>query len=435
VRLVVRPGKNISGNIKVPADKSISHRALILGSIADGVSHVRNWLPSGDCMVTLDAMRAMGINIEMANQTVSSADISIHGVGKNGLIAPSQPIWCGGSGTTMRILSGLVAGQTWSATLDGHAGLRRRPMERIAEPLRLMGAEVQTREGLPPLRISGGELNGIDFKMRQASGQVQSAIMVAALYAKGKTTIRQGPSRDHTARMLREMGVEVQETPHAVIVSPLEGELKPLDISVCGDMSSAAFPLVASLILPDSSVQIQKVGINPTRTGLVDVLREMGAEIDFLNPHEEANEPVADVSSHSIPLQAVQVGGDTVVRMIDEFPIFAVAATQAQGKTTVHDAQELRVKETDRIKAIVDELRKMGAQIIALPDGFDCYGPSRLHGAIVQSDGDHRIAMALAVAGLLATGETIIEGAEVIADSFPGFEKTMQSLGAEITIE
>lgn len=432
--LTVKPAIRLTGDITVPGDKSLSHRAVMFASLAEGESRIADWLPAGDCRATVEAMRALGVQIDVLSPGETSAELVIRGVGLQGLKSPAAPINCHGSGTTMRLLAGIVAGASLDVTLDGHEGLRRRPMQRVARPLRLMGADVQTRDGRPPMRIRGGRLSGIDYEMPIASGQVKSAILLAGLFAKGQTVVRQpGPARDHTERLLQAQGVTLVSTGKGVIrLTPPSQPLRPLNLAIPGDFSSAAFPLVAALLVPHSHLKIEGVNVNSTRTGLLDVLQKMGAQITLSNLREAAGEPLADLAVQSSALRGAEVQGDTVVRMIDEFPIFAVAATQAQGYTIVRDAAELRVKETDRIKATVDELRKMGAHLIPHPDGFEVHGPTPLKGAVVDSDGDHRLAMALAIAGLIAEGETIVKNAGVIADSYPGFTAMLKRIGAEV---
>ncbi len=429
MRLRVQRCPTLRGSVTVPGDKSITHRALLLGAIAQGVSTVRNWLPSADCQATLDALGALGVRVEQ----ISPSELLVHGVGLRGLKPPVAPIDCQGSGTTIRLLSGILAGQPFTSTLDGHAGLRRRPMERVAVPLREMGADIKTQDGCPPLTITGGNLSGIDYHLPVASAQVKSAVLLAGLYADGQTTVRQpGPSRDHTERMLRAQGVPIESRDDTITLTSDTRALAPISLPIPADFSSAAFPLVAALLVGEADVRVEGVGVNSTRTGLLDVLGEMGAEIIWLNRTEQGGEPVADLVVRSSGLRGVEVCGETVVRMIDEFPILAVTATQAQGETLVRDARELRVKETDRIASVVAELRALGAPIEERDDGFVVAGPTRLRGAQVRSHGDHRLAMALVVAGLIAEGETIVEGADVIADSFPGFVDLMRRLGAEI---
>ena len=429
MKLRVRSCEVLRGTLTVPGDKSISHRALLLGGIAEGVSTVRNWLPAADCQATLGAMRALGLQVDQPSPT----ELLVHGHGLRGLRAPLAAIDCRGSGTTMRLLAGILAGQPFSSTLDGHAGLRKRPMERVAIPLREMGAAVETHDGCPPLTITGGNLRGIDYRLPVASAQVKSAILLAGLYAKGQTTVRQpGPTRDHTERMLTAQGVQVETRDDTVRQSPHSRPLDPFSLTIPSDFSSAAFPLVAALLVRNAELTLQRVGINPTRTGLLDMLTEMGAGLVHLDRSQQGGEPVADLMVRSSELRGVEVSGKVVVRMIDEFPILAVAATQAEGETLVRDAGELRVKETDRIAVVVAELRALGASVQEREDGFVVHGPTQLRGARVHSHGDHRLAMALVVAGLIAQGETLVDGAEVIADSFPGFVSLMRELGAEI---
>jgi 3-phosphoshikimate 1-carboxyvinyltransferase len=415
--------------VTVPGDKSITHRALLMGAVAQGVSTVRNWLPAADCQATLNALRALRVDVEQ----ISPTELLVNGVGLRGFRPPAAPIDCQGSGTTMRLLAGILAGQSFASTLDGHAGLRRRPMERVAVPLREMGAEVVTHNGCPPLTVAGGNLRGIDYQLPVASAQVKSAILLAGLYAEGQTVVGQpGPSRDHTERMLRAQGVSIRSGDDTITLAPDTRPLAPISLTVPADFSSAAFPLVAALLVGVGEVTLEGVGVNSTRTGLLDVLDEMGAEITWLNQTEQGGEPVADLMVRSSELRGVEVGGELVVRMIDEFPILAVAATQARGETLVRDARELRVKETDRIASVVAELRAMGAPIQEQEDGFVVEGPIRLRGARVHSHGDHRLAMALVIAGLIAEGETVVEEADVFADSFPDFVSLLQELGAEI---
>jgi 3-phosphoshikimate 1-carboxyvinyltransferase len=338
----------------------------------------------------------------------------------------------------MRLLAGTVAGRAFDGqevTLTGHPQLLRRPMGRIARPLRRMGAHVETVDGHGPLTIRGAALRGWEHTLPVASAQVKSAILLAGLYADGPTVVHQpGPARDHTELMLAAMGADIDMDGLTLTLTPPAAPLAPLILTVPGDMSSAAFPLVAGLLVPGASVTVEAVGVNPTRTGLLDVLRAMGADIIGETAGSQGSEPVAHVRARSSRLRGAQVGGHTVVRMIDEFPLLAVAATQAEGVTTVRDAAELRVKETDRIACIASELGKMGGRIVPQPDGFAVAGPTPLRGAVVDSHGDHRIAMALAVAGLVAHGQTVVQNANCIADSFPGFDRVMGTLGAAVRV-
>ena len=435
-QLVVRSGSPLCGSIEVPGDKSISHRAVILGAIAEGPAHVENFLPSADCRATVEVLRALGVEIEER----SPASLVVHGQGLEGLREPEVVLDCVRSGTTMRLLAGLLAGQPFLSLLSGEAQLRRRPMARVVEPLRQMGAVVLGREGgkKPPLAIQGGHLRGLDYVLPVASAQVKSALLLAGLFADAPTRLQvPGPARDHTERMLLAMGANVRSVGATVDLEP-GGRLRSLNVDVPGDFSSAAFLIVAATLVPGSEVTLKGVGVNPTRTGLLDVLQAMGAEISLGNERIASGEPVADLTVRAAELSGVEVGGETVVRMIDEFPILAVAASQAKGRTVVRDASELRVKETDRIATAVEELRRLGAEIEARPDGFVVQGPTplgstRMEGSLVHSHGDHRLAMALVVAGLLAQGETRVQDVNCIADSFPGFEAKVALLGGQVS--
>ncbi len=442
-QLLVCPGAPLRGQARVPGDKSISHRALMLGALADGVSHVAGFLPGGDCLATLGCMRALGVEISLdglngfdGEDSVSSVDVIIHGRGLRGLQAPSAPLDCIRSGTTMRLLAGILAGQDFDSALGGDPQLLARPMRRVVEPLRALGADISDTDGHGPLVIHGRRLRGGEYTLPVASAQVKSAILLAGLFADSPVTARQpGPSRDHTERMLAAMGVEVVTSGLDVRLLPAARPLAPLNLTIPADISSAAFPLAAALLVPDSEITLTDVNTNWTRTGLLDVLAAMGAEIALMNEGEQGGEPVADLVVRSASLVGTEIGGDTVARMIDEFPILAVAATQARGTTVVRDAAELRVKETDRVAVVVEELRKLGARIEPLPDGFIIEGPTPLRGAAVDSHSDHRLGMALAVAGLVSEGETVIENAERIVDSFPGFVAVMAGLGGNLQME
>jgi 3-phosphoshikimate 1-carboxyvinyltransferase len=426
-QLAVRSGLPLRGRVCVPGDKSISHRALILGAIAEGLSRVENFLPAADCRATLGAVRALGIEIEEQTPTT----LTVHGRGLAGLQEPDSVLDCARSGTTLRLLAGLLAGQSFFSVLSGSAQLRQRPMGRVAEPLRRMGATVLGRDGgrWPPLAIQGGNLCGMEYRLPVASAQVKSALLLAGLYADSPTTLLvPGPARDHTECMLLAMGGELELGDGSVGIRP-GSELQPLDVVVPGDFSSAAFLIVAATLVAGSEISIESVGVNPTRTGLLDILWAMGASVMLHDERRVFGEPVADLAVRGAELHGVEVGGALVVRTIDEFPVLAVAATQAQGETVVRDAAELRVKETDRIATTVKELHRMGAEIEALSDGFVVHGPTPLKGTTVHSHGDHRLAMALVVAGLIATGETLVQDVACIADSFPGFVSTIARLG------
>ncbi len=419
------------GRCSVPGDKSISHRAVIFGSIAEGRSYIRNFLDGHDCKATMGIMRAMGVTID----EISSTQLEIQGVGLDGLQEPGGVLDCDNSGTTMRLLAGLLSGQQFVSVLSGTAQIRGRPMARIVDPLRTMGAQLFGRQNgrYAPLTIAPSRLKAIEYQMPVASAQVKSCLLLAGLYAHGLTVVHQpGPARDHTERMLRSMDAPVIALGNTTHSERPQSPLKPLSIFIPGDISSAAFLLVAASALPDSNLTILDVGINATRTGIVDALSEMGASIRRRERPHQGGEPVADLIVSGGGLRGLEFGGGQIVTMIDELPVLAVAATQAEGRTIVRDAQELRIKETDRIATTVFELKKMGAKIQETADGFIVDGPTQLSGTSVDSRGDHRLAMALAVAGLIADGETTIHNAHVTADSFPGFESTLRALDVDV---
>ncbi len=425
-QFTLRPGGEIRGKITVPGDKSISHRAVMLASIAQGTSYIRNWLAAGDTEATLGAMRDLGARIERQD----ASTLTIEG----GPLRPSpNPLNLKNAGTGIRLLAGIMVGQPFASTLDGSEQLRRRPMRRIIDPLTRMGADIRAANGCCPLTIRPAALTGAHYDMPIASGQVKSALLLAGLYADTPTTVTQpSPARDHTERMLRAMGVRIDQEDEAGNCLTLYpgGRLEPLDITVPGDPSSAAFPLVAALLVPGSDLTITGVDLNPTRTGMLDALAEMGADFAISNRLTQAGEPVGDIQVKSSALRGVDIGGETVVRMIDEFPILMVAATQAEGETIVRDARELRVKETDRIAVMAAELRKLGAVIEEREDGFRIVGPQRLSGGQVDGHDDHRIAMSLTIAGLVAAEGAIVTDAACAADSFPGFAETLAGCGA-----
>lgn len=422
---VVRSGA-LAGTLEVPADKSITHRALLLGALGTGESYIRNYLDSADCLATLGCLRALGVRIDRRQD-----ELVVHGSGLHGWREPPDVLDCARSGTTMRLLAGLLAGQPFLSILSGRSQLRARPMERIILPLQQMGAHIhgRNRSRFPPLCIEGSRLSGIDYFSPVASAQVTSCILLAGLYADGTTSVTEPQrSRDHTARMLRARGVPViLEGTTSSLKGPVSA-LESLDVRIPGDISSAAFFLVAGLLVPGSSLLLRSVGVNPTRTGLLDALRAMGAQFELENEHDEGGEPVADIRVTHQHLHGVTVGGAMIPRMIDEIPVLALAATQAEGETVIRDAGELRVKETDRIATIVNALRALGAQIESSDDMLIIHGPTPLRGAFVNSEGDHRIAMMAAVAGLIAEGDTIVSHLERIQDSFPGFASKLAAL-------
>jgi 3-phosphoshikimate 1-carboxyvinyltransferase len=434
MKLLVRPQKTpLRGIISVPGDKSISHRAVMLAALAEGTSIIRDWLPAGDTIATLEAFRTLGVTILVDEKSPQAWDLQIEGRGLHGLQPAAGALDCRNAGTCMRLLAGILAGQSFASVLDGSPQLRKRPMRRIIDPLSQMGATIRASEGKAPLTIEPAPLHGIDFEMSVASAQVKSALLLAGLFANGPTRIYQpGPARDHTERMLQAMGVDITTLGNWVTIQPPAAPLRPLDLTVPGDISSTAFPLVAAAIVPHSEITITNVGYNQTRTGLLDALRGMGAEVIVADERVTGGETAVSLTIRFSELHATAVSGDTVVRGIDEFPIWAVAATQAAGNSRVTDAAELRVKEVDRIGVLVGELRKLGANLTEHPDGFTVHGPSRLCSAEVDSHDDHRLAMSLAVAGLVTHGLTLVHDARCAADSFPGFVETMQQLGANM---
>ncbi len=442
MKLLVRPQKTpLTGTITVPGDKSISHRAVMLAAIADGRSTIRNWLPAGDTIATLEAIQSLGIHIEIDKHSPQAWDLQIEGRGLKGLRPSDGPLDCRNAGTFMRLMAGILAGQSFPSVLDGSGQLQKRPMRRIIDPLRQMGANITAQDGKAPLYIQPADLQGFEYQMTIASAQVKSAVILASLYAKGMThIIEAGPSRDHTERMLAAMGADIRVDDNRLTLWGGDGEttrletrrLNPLDLTVPGDISSAAFPLVAATIIPHSEIRINNMGLNETRTGILAMMRAMGANFTIHNQRTTGGEPIADLTVRFDELHAADVGGETAVRGIDEFPIWAVAATQAMGDSTARDAAELRVKEVDRISVLAGELRKMAVQMDEHPDGFTVSGPMRLYGAEVDSHDDHRLGMSLSVAGLVTHGLTLVHDAGCIADSFPGFVETMQALGAEM---
>lgn len=426
MELVLEKINKIKGNIFVPGDKSISHRSLILGSISRGETRVYNLLNSLDCLRTLECMQSLGVKIELDEDN----SVNIKGKGLYGLQEPKAILDVGNSGTTIRLLAGLLSGQNFYSVLNGDNSIRKRPMKRVVQPLRLMGADIWGREDghFAPLSIKGSKLNSFQYTLPVASAQVKSALLLAGLYATGKTAISEPLStRDHTERMLETMQADIKISPPEV---KIKGgiELRSTDIFIPGDISSAAYFIAAASILRDSQIIIKQVGVNPTRTGIFEILKKMGTKIDILDYQIKSNEPRADLKIEYSELKGIEIKEEMVPLLIDELPLIAVVATQAQGKTVVSGARELRVKESDRIKAIVSELKKMGADIEEEEDGFIINGPTRLQGAVCESYNDHRIAMSLAVAALLAEGKTVIRNSECIDISFPGFEKTLQNL-------
>lgn len=428
--LVISPARSgMRGEITLPGDKSISHRAVMLAAIARGESHITNFSGGGDNLSTLRAFQTLGVEISQVD-----TDVVVKGSGWDGLQPPSTTIDCGNSGTTMRLLSGILAGRPFTSRLDGDASLRSRPMGRVIGPLREMGADIVSEgdENRAPLCVTGQVLHGIAYRSPVASAQVKSALLLAGLQAQGCTHIWEPVrSRDHTERMLSAFGVPLDV--HGTEVS-LEGgqELHACDVEVPGDLSSAAFFIGAALMIPGSELYVRGVGLNPTRTGVLDIFRAMGGSIITLNEREVCGEPVGDLLARCSPLKGVEFTEELVVRAIDEIPIVAMAAAVAQGVTTIRGAQELRVKESDRIRALATGLTALGIPVAELPDGLVIEGGAFRSGA-VQSFDDHRIAMALSIAGLAGTGEIVLEGVSCVNISFPGFYSLLRDLAGPIT--
>jgi len=432
IQFLAQPGGLLKGRIRVPGDKSISHRSIMLGSIAEGVTEVSGFLEGEDSLATLKAFRAMGVDIEGPD----AGRVVVHGVGLHGLKALSVLLELGNSGTSMRLLSGLLAGQAFDVEVVGDHSLMSRPMRRVTEPLASMGAMISTTEkGTAPLKIKGGQmLRGISYDMPVASAQVKSCLLLAGLYASGQTCVHEpAPTRDHTERMLSGMGYPLTRSNSTACVDG-GGELKASNIDVPADISSAAFFLVGASIAPGSDLLLEHVGINPTRTGVLEILRLMGANIEVLNQHEVGGEPVADLRVRSAQLRGIDIPEAQVPLSIDEFPVLFVAAACAQGRTVLTGAEELRVKESDRIQVMADGLQALGVKAEPTADGMVIEGGS-LAGGHVDSKGDHRIAMSFAMAALRASGEISIDDCANVNTSFPGFVDLASSVGLSVTDE
>jgi 3-phosphoshikimate 1-carboxyvinyltransferase len=428
-RAVRRPAQ-LRGTLCVPGDKSVSHRAALLGALGSGTSRARGFLAADDCRATLDCLRSLGVEWRLTEDAPGVATLEIDGVGLHGLREPDDVLDAQNSGTTMRVLSGVLAGQPFTSVITGDASLRQRPMDRIIQPLREMGAQLLGRAGdrLPPLTIRGGALRGIRYRLPVDSAQVKSCVLLAGLYAQGETVVEEPvTSRDHTERLLHAMGADLRREGPAIRIAPTE-RLAPFDIEVPGDLSSAAFWLVLGAVHPDADLYLAGVGVNPTRRGILDALEAMGASLDVGEERMSGEEPVADIRVQSSRLRGIEIEGDPRIR--DELPVLAVAAAFAEGRTIVHGAAELRVKEGDRIATLARQLRRLGVEIEEQPDGFAIDGGRSLHGAHVSGQGDHRLAMSLAVAGLVADGDTLIEDGESVSISYPGFWGDLERIGA-----
>ena len=420
--MVIQKIKKAAGQIKVPGDKSISHRAVMLGSLASGVTEISGFLKGADCLSTIDCFRKMGIDID-----INGENVTVHGNGLRGLKKPDEMLYTGNSGTTTRLLCGILAGQNFDTSITGDVSIQKRPMGRVVKPLSMMGAKIENE--YCPLYITGTKLHGIDYKMPVASAQVKTAIILAGLYADGETVIHEiEKSRDHTELMLSAMGADLTVDNLDITVKPTN-DLTAVNVDVPGDISSAAFFLVLGAIMPNSQITVTNVGINPTRTGIIDVLKDMGADITLENVHTSAGETVADITVRSSSLKGTTVGGDIIPRLIDELPIIAVAAVFADGQTVIKDAQELKVKETNRIRAVVDEFNKCGIDITETDDGMIINGGKSIHGADFKTYGDHRMAMSLTVLAQLADCESTLDDSDCACVSYPTFFDDFYKLG------
>jgi 3-phosphoshikimate 1-carboxyvinyltransferase len=431
INYIVSPGGNARGDLRVPGDKSMSHRSIMLGSLADGMTEVTGFLEGEDSLATLQAFRDMGVDIEGPNE----GRLVIRGVGLHGLKAPKKPLYLGNSGTSIRLLSGLLAGQAFDVELQGDSSLSGRPMGRVATPLREMGAVIETeKDGTPPLRIKGGQkLKGINYTMPMASAQVKSCVLLAGLYAEGETTtLEPAPTRDHTERMLRGFGYRVNSDNDKASLSG-SGRLTATRINVPSDVSSSAFFMVAAAIVPGSDITLRHVGVNPTRIGVINILRQMGANIELFNPAQVGDEPVADIRVRYAPLKGIAIPEDQVPLAIDEFPVLFVAAACAEGTTVLTGAEELRVKESDRIQSMADGLVTLGIDAVATDDGIRIQGGD-IGAGEVESFDDHRIAMAFSIAGLRASGPITIKEANNVATSFPNFISLARQVGINIKL-
>ncbi|WP_329842127.1 3-phosphoshikimate 1-carboxyvinyltransferase [Stenotrophomonas hibiscicola] len=424
---IARKGQPLQGSLTIPGDKSVSHRSVMFAALADGTSHIEGFLEGEDTRATARIFSQLGVRIE----TPSPSQRIVHGVGIDGLKAPDAPLDCGNAGTGMRLLAGLLAGQAFDCTLIGDESLSGRPMRRVTGPLSQMGAKIDTQDdGTPPLHVHGGQtLRGIDFASPVASAQIKSAVLLAGLYAQGETSVVEPhPTRDYTERMLSAFGVDIEFSPGK---ARLRGgqRLRATDIVVPADFSSAAFYLVAASIIPGSQLRLKQVGLNPRRTGLLHALRLMGADITEENPAEQGGEPVADLVVRYAPLKGARIPEELVPDMIDEFPALFVAAAAAEGRTVVSGAAELRVKESDRLAAMATGLRALGMQVDETEDGATLHGGVRLGSGTIESHGDHRIAMAFAIAGQISDGEVRINDIANVATSFPDFDGLARSAG------
>jgi len=433
-RIEVKAVDRLCGEIEPPGDKSISHRSVFLGSLVSGTMRIHRFLPSQDCLRTVVCMRQLGVGISGPED----GDLVVEGCGMKGLTEPSNVLNTGNSGTAMRLLLGILAAQGFFSVVTGDDSVRRRPMSRITRPLAEMGARIWGRDDgrYAPIAVKGGQLRGIRHVSQVASAQVKSCLLLAGLYAAGSTQmVERFKSRDHTERMMAYLGLPLKVEGNAVSITPVK-EIQARDLTVPGDISSAAFLICAAAVTPGSHLIVRNVGVNPTRTGFIDALLAMGARVTLVNEREICNEPVADVTVTGVPqLEGICVRGALVPRMIDEFPAFAVAAACARGTTVVRDAAELRVKESDRIQVMAEEFGKLGVILKPRNDGFEIRGPQRFQSGVVDSHGDHRVAMALAMAGLMSAGSVVINDTECIETSFPGFAGHVNDISGGLCVQ
>lgn len=423
--MIFRKHAPLKGEITVPGDKSISHRAVMFGALAEGTTEVTNFLQGADCLSTIRCFRMLGIDIENTPER-----ILIHGKGLHGLTAPADTLDTGNSGTTTRLISGILAGQSFASVLNGDASIQSRPMKRIMEPLTQMGADIVSlkNNGCAPLRIRQGRLHGIHYNSPVASAQVKSCVLLAGLYADAPTSVTEPQlSRNHTELMLSGFGADVQSHSTTATIQP-DPRLCAAKITVPGDISSAAYFIVAGLMIPGSEILIRNVGINPTRDGILRVVRAMGGDVSILNKRSSGGEAIADLLVRYSALRGTDIGGDIIPTLIDELPVLAVLACMAEGTTVIRDAQELKVKESNRIDVMAENLTAMGAHVTATDDGMIIEGGQPLNGAVIDSHLDHRVAMSFAVAALAADGETEITGADCVRISYPNFYETLHSL-------
>lgn len=424
-KVVEKLVKPLKGAVEIPSDKSLSHRSVMFASLAKGCSNIKNFSLGKDCLSTVSVCRQLGVDITFTGEK----ELVVNSTGK--ILEPPSPLDCGNSGTTMRLMSGVLSGQKFKSVLTGDSSLSRRPMRRVIEPLTLMGAKIDSNDGKAPLLITGTNLSAVDYKSSLSSAQVKSCVLLAGLFADGMTSFTEPEkSRDHTERMLSAMGANISVLENRVQIA--RSVLSPLNFVVPGDISSAAFFIVAALIVPDSDVILKNIGVNPTRTGIIDVVKRMGGDIQLLNQREELGEPVADIRVRYSSLKATTICGSEIPRLIDELPVIAVLATQAEGQTVVKDAEDLRNKEADRISTVVNALQKVGADILETPDGFIINGKRCLSGGCeLETYHDHRLAMSYFVAGLITKMPIIIKGFEWINISFPEFEGLIEVLKNE----